>query len=59
MKTELQDLIEVITKDIEKSLNEIREIAKNANQNPTWDDAIQLSNLEKHISRTIKQYKNF
>jgi hypothetical protein len=32
MKTELQDLIEVITKDIEKSLNEIREIAKNANQ---------------------------
>jgi len=59
MKTELQDLIEVITKDIEKSLNEIRVIAKNANQNPTWDDAIQLSNLEKHISRTIKQYKNF
>jgi hypothetical protein len=59
MKTELQDLIEVITKDIEKSLNEIREIAKNANQSPTWDDAIQLSNLEKHISRTIKQYKNF
>ena len=59
MKTELQDLIEVITKDIEKSLNEIREIAKNANQNPTWDDAINLSNLEKHISRTIKQYKNF
>ena len=59
MKTELQDLIEVITKDIEKSLNEIREIAKNANQNPTWDDAIQLSNLEKHISRTIKQYNNF
>jgi hypothetical protein len=59
MKTELQDLIEVITQDIEKSLNEIREIAKNANQNPTWDDAINLSNLEKHISRTIKQYKNF
>jgi hypothetical protein len=59
MKTELQDLIEVITKDIEKSLNEIRAIAKNANQNPTWDDAIQLSSLEKHISRTIKQYKNF
>jgi len=59
MKTELQDLIEVITKDIEKSLNEIREIAKNANQNPTWDDAIQLSNLEKHLSRTIKQCKNF
>ena len=59
MKTELQDLIEVITKDIEKSLNEIREIAKNANQNPTWDDAINLSNLEKHISRTIKQYNNF
>lgn len=59
MKTELQDLIEVITKDIEKSLNEIREIAKNANQNPTWDDAINLSNLEKHLSRTIKQYKNF
>ena len=59
MKTELQDLIEVITKDIEKSLNEIREIAKNTYQNPTWDDAIQLSNLEKHISRTIKQYKNF
>ena len=59
MKTELQDLIEVITQDIEKSLNEIREIAKNANQNPTWDDAINLSNLEKHISRTIKQYNNF
>ena len=59
MKTELQDLIEVITQDIEKSLNEIREIAKNTNQNPTWDDAINLSNLEKHLSRTIKQYKNF
>lgn len=59
MKTELQDLIEVITKDIEKSLNEIREVAKNTYQNPTWDDAINLSNLEKHLSRTIKQYKNF
>ena len=57
MKTELQDLIEVITQDIEKSLNEIREVAKNTYQNPTWDDAIQLSNLEKHLSRIIKQYK--
>lgn len=57
MKTELQDLIEVITQDIEKSLNEIRAVAKNTYQNPTWDDAIQLSNLEKHLSRIIKQYK--
>ena len=61
MQNELKDLLQEVAKTLNETLNEFHKLSdeKLNKTHPTWDDAIQISNLEKHLSRTIKQYKNF
>jgi hypothetical protein len=59
MQKEIKDVIQSITQDIDRNINKIQELSKEkmSKATPTWDDAIQLSNLEKHLSKIINQYK--
>ena len=59
MNDEIKDVIQSITQDIDRNINKIQELSKEkmSKSNPTWDDAIQLSNLEKHLSKILNQYK--
>ncbi len=59
MQNEITDLLQVITQNINKTINEIQELSnkKLHKQNSTWEDVMQLSELKKGLSQILKQSK--
>jgi len=59
MNNELQDLLQEVAKTFNKTLDKFCKLSdeKLNKTNPTWDDIIQLSKLEKHLSKILNQYK--